>query len=137
MTPEVMAAVHAACFTTPRPWRVAEFSAFLNDPKVFCESSAGGFALGRVIAGEAELLTLAVVPEARREGRGRALLDAFEAAAAARGGHDGYLEVAATNNAARALYRGAGWAESGQRGGYYRMPDGRRIDAIIMGKTLG
>ena len=78
MTPEDLAALHARCFTIPRPWSAAEFAGFLADPLAFLlvEGDAG-FLLGRAVAGEAELLTLAVAPEARRRGLGQRLVGRF------------------------------------------------------------
>ncbi len=136
MTPAAMAALHAACFTTPRPWSEAEIGGLLDGPGCFAVTEPGGFALGRAIAGEAELLTIAVDPARRREGLGRRLLDAFEAGAVARDAETAFLEVSAENTAAIALYLAAGYAENGRRKGYYHAPDGRRIDALAMARAL-
>lgn len=127
-----MAALHAACFTTPRPWSETEIDALLCDPLVFCLTEPAGFLLGRAVAGEAELLTLAVDPAQRRAGAGRRLVAGFLAAAAERGAESCFLEVAAGNTAARALYTGAGFAVAGTRRGYYRHPSGGAEDALIM-----
>lgn len=136
MTSDQLATLHAECFTTPRAWSAVEFDALLAGPGVFLATEPEGFVLGRVIAGEAELLTIAVAPAARRTGRGRALLAAFERGAAGRGATTAFLEVAAENAAALALYHGAGWEERGRRRAYYRTPDGTRMDALVMGKRL-
>lgn len=136
MTPAALATLHARCFTTPRPWSEAEFAALLASPHVFLETELKGFVLGRVIAGEAELLTIAVDPDARREGRARALLAQFVSTAQTRGAEQAFLEVAEDNTAARAAYRSAGWQELGRRKGYYRMPDGNRVDAIVLTLAL-
>ena len=97
--------------------------------------SLAGFAIGRVTLDEAELLTLATHPDCRRRGVGRDCLSRFEAEARRRGAALAHLEVAATNTPAIALYRGAGWRESGLRKAYYKGPDAR-IDAILMTKRL-
>ncbi|WP_212525021.1 GNAT family N-acetyltransferase [Actibacterium sp. MT2.3-13A] len=136
MTPEALAALHAGAFTTPRPWRAGEFETLLASPGVFVLGDAAGFVLGRVIADEAELLTIAVAPEARRQGKGRALVARFETEARARGAEDAFLEVAADNAPARALYHAAGYALAGRRKGYYHAPDGARIDALVLRKAL-
>ena len=60
---------------------------------------------------------------------------AFEAGAAARGAIRAFLEVAAPNTAARALYASAGWQDAGLRKDYYRTPKGN-LDAILMDKRL-
>ena len=93
------------------------------------------FALGRVTLDEAELLMLAVDPDHREQGVGRYCLAAFEAQASEMGAARAFLEVAASNRAARALYTGQGWAEDGKRPDYYATPRGRE-DAILMSKTL-
>ncbi|WP_138467406.1 GNAT family N-acetyltransferase [Poseidonocella sp. HB161398] len=137
MTPAAMAALHAACFTTPRPWSESEIAGLLDSTGCFAVPAPGGFALGRAIAGEAELLTIAVDPGHRREGLGRRLLEAFETRARALGAETAFLEVSAANAAARALYLAGGYEESGRRKGYYQTPEGARIDALVMSRSLG
>lgn len=136
MTPEALADLHARCFTMPRPWSRDEFADLLASPHVFLVSRPQGFALGRVIAGEAELLTIAVAPQARRTGLGHALMRDFEAKARTLAAQEVFLEVAETNTPARALYRAQGYAEAGYRKSYYQAPNGARIDALILRKTL-
>ena len=66
MTPKALAQLHAACFTTPRPWAADEFAALLATPGILLLTADDGFLLGRVAAGEAELLTLAIDPALHR-----------------------------------------------------------------------
>jgi ribosomal-protein-alanine N-acetyltransferase len=136
LTPERLAALHAAAFVSPRPWSAAEFAELLGLPGVFLIVRGEAFAVGRAAAGEAELLTLAVPAAQRRQGRGRALVAAFEAAARARGAERAWLEVAADNAPARALYRAAGWTEAGRRRRYYARPGGGAADALLMTRAL-
>jgi [ribosomal protein S18]-alanine N-acetyltransferase len=131
-----LAALHARVFTTPRPWTGAEMAGFLADPLCFALIRPEGFVIGRAVAGEAELLTLAVAPEARRRGTGAQLVAGFLAEARARGAVEAFLEVAADNAAAIALYHAAGFAESGLRRGYYRRPEGAALDAVVMRQPL-
>lgn len=133
MTPEALAALHARCFDRPPPWSAGAFADMLSLPGSFLILRPSGFLVGRTAAGEAELLTLAVTPEARRQGLGRALCSAFATAAGGRGASAAFLEVAAGNAAARALYAGCGWAEAGRRPGYY----GPGQDALILRLDLG
>ncbi|WCR10446.1 GNAT family N-acetyltransferase [Paracoccus stylophorae] len=120
MTPAELAALHAACFTRdPRPWREAEFQAILQTQGSFLLHRPGGFLIGRVIADEAELLTLAVAAARRRRGLGRELTRDFAATSRRRGAASAFLEVAADNLAARALYASLGWREAGFRRNYY------------------
>ncbi|WP_456386726.1 GNAT family N-acetyltransferase [Profundibacter sp.] len=136
MTPDALAALHVRCFETPRPWNADEFTSMLASRGVFLQTTDAGFALGREIAGEVELLTLAVDPARQRQGIGRRLLDAFETDARNRGAKDAFLEVARNNTAARALYGAAGYSESGRRAAYYTPPSGPKITAIVMRKLL-
>jgi len=131
-----MARLHARAFTRERPWSVEEFAALLESPHVFAAGDARAFALGRAVAGEAELLTLATDPANRRLGLGRGVLAAFEAGARDRGAAEGFLEVAADNTAALALYRGAGWQEAARRAGYYARAEARAADAVIMHRAF-
>ena len=132
VTPEALAALHARCFKRPRPWSAAEFAGLLGTRGVFLLTAPGGFLMGRAIAGEAELLTLAVDPDARRGGIGRGLVADFAGRAARMGSDAAYLEVAADNLAARSLYAATGWLEAGVRRRYY----GPAPDAIVMRLTL-
>lgn len=136
MTPDDLAVLHGRCFTVPKPFTAASFAGFLNSENYFLNTATGGFSLGRLVADEAELLTIAVDPIHRRSGIGRKLLVVFEHTAAARGASKAFLEVAAGNSAAITLYKSAGYRESGQRRGYYCHPNGVREDAILMEKTL-
>lgn len=137
MTPADLATLHGRCFVTPRPWGADEFVDFLADPLCFLLVEAdAGFLLGRVAAGEAELLTIAVAPEARRRGLGRKLLARFIYQARLRAAESAFLEVAEDNAAAKALYLAAGFGESGRRKGYYYAPDGTRSDALVMVRAL-
>lgn len=136
MDAAALARLHGRCFTLPPPWSESAFVGLLAQPGVFLRTDPTGFVLGRVILDEAELLTLAVDPVARRQGIGRRLLHAFTTEAAARGATRAFLEVAAANAPARALYAGAGWAGAGLRRGYYRSADGAADDALILARAL-
>jgi ribosomal-protein-alanine N-acetyltransferase len=137
VTPADLSALHARAFTTPRPWSETEFAALLADPLAFLlvEGDAA-FLLGRAVAGEAELLTIAVSPEARRLGLGRRLVGRFIYQARLRGAESAFLEVAEDNAAARGLYLSSGFTEAGRRRGYYRTPDGRAVDALVLVRSL-
>lgn len=136
MTPEALARLHARCFTMPAPWSAVAFESFLLDHRVFLLGDARGVLLGRVVADEAELLTLAVPPEARRAGRATTLVTDFLQTAFVRGATTAFLEVAADNMAARALYAACGFAEAGRRPDYYRTQTGARVDALILRRAL-
>ena len=89
---------------------------------------AGGLVLARVVADEAEILTLAVDPRLRRQGGGRLLLRAAMDSARQRGAVAMFLEAAPSNAAALALYGSAGFVQVGRRPRYY--PGGG--DALVL-----
>ncbi len=94
-----------------------------------------GYGILTVAAGESHLLNLCVRPESRGEGIGRKLLR-FLISLARR--HDAdilFLEVRASNAAARALYQVEGFNELGTRKDYYPQANGRE-DAIILARSL-
>ncbi|HET9019167.1 MAG TPA: GNAT family N-acetyltransferase [Acetobacteraceae bacterium] len=129
----VLAAIHAAAFPPAEHWGEAAIATQLTLPGGFgLLHSAGGMALGRMAADEAEILALAVMPESRRNGLGRLLLTAAEAHVAAVGGRVVFLEVSCRNDAARALYGACGYREVGRRSRYY--PDG--TDALVLARPL-
>ncbi|PWJ22118.1 ribosomal protein S18-alanine N-acetyltransferase [Jannaschia seohaensis] len=123
---ERLAALHSTAFDGASRWSAAAFASALHNPKCFFVyegADPDGFALGRTVADEAELLTLAVAAPVRRRGLGTRLLSRFETEARSRGATAAFLEVSADNAAARALYDRAGWQLVGQRTGYYEGTD--------------
>ncbi|SFS34267.1 GNAT family N-acetyltransferase [Brevundimonas viscosa] len=129
-SPERLADLHASAFEAP--WDAAAFTALLVQPGVFAAERPDGFILMRVVADEAEILTLAVRPSARGQGLGGELTAEGLARARARGAERAFLEVAEDNAAARALYARLGFSEVGRRRGYYGGPEGRRRDALLL-----
>jgi len=77
-----------------------------------------------------------VEPSHRRRGVARALVRSGLAQAAAMGADEAFLEVAADNLAALALYREEGFEPAGLRSGYYRRPGGEAVDALVLRRTL-
>ncbi|HWJ60203.1 MAG TPA: GNAT family N-acetyltransferase [Sphingomicrobium sp.] len=88
-----------------------------------------GFSLTRIIAGESELLLLAVAPEYQRRSVGSVLLDDFIQRSLAAGSRRMHLEVR-DGNPAIAMYEASGFSPAGRRKAYYRGGDGRRHDAL-------
>ena len=136
MTFDEMAAIHTACFTTPRPWSAAEIASILDSTFAFVLTEPSGFLIGRVVAGEAELITLAVDPGARKRGTGGRLVDGFLAEARARGAESVFLEVLASNLPAQSLYARKGFEQKGKRRGYYHSPEGTRLDALVLARAI-
>ena len=88
-----------------------------------------GFSLYRTIAGDAELLLLAVSPAVQSQGVGRLLLNQFLKEAKKSGANRIHLEVR-EGNPAIALYRSAGFEAMGRRRNYYRGQSGKQHDAL-------
>lgn len=136
MTPENMARIHRESFTRQRSWTAQEFASLCSQPGVIEVSTNHGFALVRAVETEAELLTIAVAPHAQGQGLGSRLLTTQIAAARAFGASELFLEVAAGNIAALALYRQTGFRRVGERKKYYRYPDGESDDALLFRRDL-
>lgn len=121
-------------------WTYAQCAGLLPMPGVWLMlartgEDVVGFALSRIVADEAELLLLAVAPQARGAGVGRALVEHFSNAAAARGAQRLHLEVRDGNIAAN-LYNRAGFTLVGRRRRYYCGVDGERYDALSMSRPI-
>ena len=132
--PDQLADLHASAFAAP--WDAAAFADLLGQAGVFAEAGDDGFILIRVVADEAEILTLAVRPGARRRGLAGRLVETAAARAAALGAERLFLEVAADNAAARALYARYGFVQTGLRRGYYAREGGETTDALILALNL-
>lgn len=116
-------AIERASFQAP--WSESQFVEELaRDDRVWmvAEDEAGAVAgFGGVwIAGDgAHVMDLAVMPERRGTGVGRALLWALAEAASQRGEERMTLEVAQSNSRALRLYLSSGFDVAGMRRGYY------------------
>ncbi len=133
-----LAVIHASAFETP--WTAKALKGFMGDAgaiTLVADDPKEGFILIRALAGEAEVLTLAVDPGSRRAGLGRALVEAAALSANEAGASSLFLEVAEDNLAALALYRAAGFEEAGRRSGYYRRANGPPMDALVLRRGLG
>ncbi len=125
------------------PWTLGNF----RDALAAGYSACVGEREGRIVAygvlmlgpGEAQILNVSVVPDARRQGLGRALLRRFIADARRMGAEQVFLEVRTSNEAAIALYRGETFAPIARRAGYYPgpTPEAPREDALVMRLELG
>lgn len=137
---EALARLHAAGFY--RGWPREDFSAFLAEREtlslVACDARRriAGFALIRVAAAEAELITIAVDPKWRGRGVGAALLRAGLEALRMTPAQKIFLEVAEDNPAAGALYRKHGFTMVARREAYYARADGRPAAALVMRRDL-
>jgi ribosomal-protein-alanine N-acetyltransferase len=121
-----IAEIQSACPQAAQ-WPIGDYSNFLV-LIAFLGTAPAGFCAWRQLSGdEAELLNLAVAPEARRQGVAGALLEALRETAT---GHI-FLEVAEKNTPAVELYRKFGWEPVALRKGYY---DQGSANAVVMKK---
>ncbi len=128
---EAIAALHALSFADA--WSAPSIARLIGGPGGFAliaavEGRDAGFALLQCVPPEAELLSIGVDPSRRRHGLGRALLAHAARDLAAGGSAVMFLDVAADNDPALALYRALGFQDMSRRPRYY----GGKTDAIVM-----
>lgn len=136
--------LHAEDFS--RPWSRHEFASLLAQDPVFGfavwqvggrPAGPAGFVLARLVAGEAEIITIAVARAQRRRGLGRDLMEAVLRELHAERADMLFLEVDETNAAALGLYRRLGFREVARRPGYYEHTGTtKRTDALVMRRDL-
>ena len=121
--------LHKQCFPD-RPWSASDFA---DLKKSGCEiiASENGFIVWRVAAGEAEIISIGVAPEKRRQGIAEAMILLMEQELKKSSAVNVFLEVSEVNYPAKNLYEKCGFKSVGKRPKYY---DG--TDAIIMKKTI-
>jgi ribosomal-protein-alanine acetyltransferase len=123
------------------PWTVGNF----RDAIAAGYCTRVGEREGRIVAfgvlmlapGEAQVLNLSVVPDARRAGLGRALLRQFVEFAAQAGAEQCFLEVRVSNAPAHALYASEGFEPVARRDDYYpATASSPREDALVLRRAL-
>ncbi len=128
----LLASIHASAF--PDPWTEAAFVELLalsSSQALVCGNQA--MVLYQQVAGEVEILTFAVRPEYQRMGIGKALLQALIARVRQDRGQKIFLEVAAHNQAAQALYKSAGFEHYHTRVAYYKHgEDAQLLQCVIV-----
>jgi ribosomal-protein-alanine acetyltransferase len=134
---EAIVAIERSAFSDP--WSARSFRELLGRPEVvfevaeMAEYRVAGFAIVYLADFEGDLANLATTAAVRRQGVGRRLLRHVLATARVRGGRIIFLEVRASNAAARALYESEGFVEVGRRAKYYARPV---EDALILRTEL-
>lgn len=126
---EKLSNLHKKCFPT-KPWSADDFRDLKNSG---CEiiMSENGFIVYRIVVDEAEIITIGVNPEMRRNGIASAMIGIIEKTIKNQGVKKIFLEVSATNIPAQKLYENCGFKVVGLRPKYY---DG--VDAILMSKDI-
>ena len=128
-----VAELERVCF--PDPWSKKLLEDLLAEEHALTLAAVAGdgAVLGYVslswVLDEGYINNVAVRPDCRRMGIATALLEALRRQGLEKGLSFLTLEVRESNRGARALYAGLGFAEAGQRRGYYLHP---KEDAIIM-----
>ncbi|HTD69092.1 MAG TPA: ribosomal protein S18-alanine N-acetyltransferase [Gemmatimonadales bacterium] len=124
-------AIERAVFSDP--WSANDFTECVTSGVPFLVAERRGVVAGYIIAhsaaDEGEILNLGVAAAHRRQGIGRALVERVLQELAGRGVRTVYLEVRASNAAARQLYESLGFGEVARRSGYYRRPV---EDAVVL-----
>ena len=136
MNGQTLATIHRQSGDKHRIWSASDYNELLDNPLTVLVQDSCSFAIGRLVAGEAELLMIAVEQEHQRKGIGRHSLNRFEKALIAKGATCCFLEVAKSNSSARALYEGTGFDVVSTRKAYYKIDKRERLDALIMLKTF-
>lgn len=131
-----LAATHQAAFIQSRPWSEQEFAELLTNRFIHHVGDARCFALIRVIADEAELLTIATHPDHQRQGLARKCMVNWQALAQSLGANNAFLEVAEDNFPARGLYSDSGFGVFGRRKAYYPRPEAESVDALLMKRVF-
>lgn len=126
-----IAALERACFA--EPWSEQSLSLLLGQTAIGFAVSENGKAVAyggmMTVLDEGQITNVAVDPESRRRGYGRAVMNALLGYAKEHGILTVTLEVRASNEAALALYRGLGFEECGRRPHFYRLPT---EDAVLL-----
>ena len=134
-----LAQLHGASFH--RGWGEGEFETMLTERNTLVHRlkvgrKTVGFAVSRMAADEAEILSIAVAESHRGRGLSRNLLLTHLGHLAGRGVRTVFLEVEENNQPARRLYDGAGFAVAGRRERYYREANGEQLNAVLMRRDL-
>ena len=134
-----LAQLHGASFH--RGWGEGEFEGMIAERNTLVHRlrlgrKTIGFAVSRMGADEAEILSIAVDEAWRGRGLSRDLLITHLGHLAGRGVRRIFLEVEENNVPARRLYERTGFAVVGRRERYYRGADGEQLNALLMRRDL-
>ena len=136
MSARNLESIHRTSGYAHRIWSASEYNTLLEDPRTVLVQDTYCFAIGRLVAGEAELLMIAVAQEHQGQGLGRRSLNIFEEVLITKGATCCFLEVAKTNISACTLYEAEGFDVISTRKAYYKLGKNNRVDALIMQKMF-
>jgi ribosomal-protein-alanine N-acetyltransferase len=134
-----LAQLHGESFH--RGWGEGEFEAMLAERNTLVHRlrvgrKVIGFAVSRMAADEAEILSIAVAATHRGRGLSRNLLLTHLGHLAGHGVRTIFLEVEENNQPARRLYQRAGFSVAGRRERYYQQSGGEQLNAVLMRRDL-
>ncbi|WP_041747938.1 ribosomal protein S18-alanine N-acetyltransferase [Bradyrhizobium cosmicum] len=134
-----LAQLHGQSFA--HGWGEGEFEAMLSERNTLVHRlrlgrKVIGFAVSRIGADEAEILSIAVDQAYRGLGLSRMLLMTHLGHLAGRGVRTIFLEVEENNQPARRLYDRTGFVVVGRRERYYKQPNGEQLNALLMRRDL-
>jgi ribosomal-protein-alanine N-acetyltransferase len=134
-----LAQLHGTSFH--RGWGEGEFESMLTERNTLVHRlrlgrTIVGFAVSRMAADEAEILSIAVAASHRGRGLSRDLLLTHLGHLSGRGVRTVFLEVEENNRPARRLYERAGFGVAGRRERYYQQPGGEQLNALLMRRDL-
>jgi ribosomal-protein-alanine N-acetyltransferase len=135
----ILAQLHGASFH--RGWGEGEFEIMLSERNTLVHRlrqgrKTVGFAVSRLAADEAEILSIAIAAGQRGRGLSRNFLLTHLGHLAGRGVRTVFLEVEENNQPARRLYERAGFKTVGRRERYYPQPGGEHLNAVLMRRDL-
>ena len=130
-----LAQLHGASFH--RGWGEGEFERMIGERNTLVHRlrlgrKTIGFAVSRIGADEAEILSIAIDADERGRGLSRNLLLTHLGHLAGKGVRTVFLEVEENNAPARRLYERTGFAVVGRRERYYRQQSGEQLNALLM-----
>jgi ribosomal-protein-alanine N-acetyltransferase len=129
-----VAALEKLCFADP--WSENSVASELNNDLALWlvamnDDTVVGYIGSQTVAGETDVMNIAVHPDWRRRGIAQSLIECLVVELKNRGSEALMLEVRASNAPAIALYEKLGFRQVGRRPNYYRNP---KEDALILRK---
>ncbi len=135
---ELLAEIHTQCF--PHYWDKDAFNDFFSVAHTHALIADIGQTAGMVVYRlnfeQSDIITIAVLPQFRRQGIAHRLMDRVLEDVAARGVENLFLDVEEGNQPAISLYEGLGFSHQRRRRQYYRQSDGTCTDALVMSKKF-
>ena len=135
---QTLSAIHEKCF--PHYWDNEAFNDFFSVEHTYALIAEAGEVVGMVVYRlnfeQADIITIAVLPQFRRKGIARSLMAKTLEDMKWRGVEKLFLDVEEGNQPAISLYESLGFSHDRRRRQYYRQSDGTCTDALVMSKKF-